>query len=737
MIHVDRSSVAVPQVLQSAETKKELKRALEFFSLPAQSRAQQQYRLSDRFYNDREVRASLNKLFQGKCAYCESPLLGSGEIEHFRPRSRAMGLDGVVATDHYWWLAYEWSNIYLVCELCNRMKATRFPIRGSSRASPGSTVEDLAKEKPLLLDPCFDRPEEHLVFSDNGQVASRTDQGMTTIEVLGLNREVLVKERQELYKSLRFIYAVTIKRLGKTRIAKNAEFRQQLTIGFDAERRYAAFHRQFIKQWLHAAGVTDWSDLLAQPAEELNLISPQIRERAVIRTAARGLRQSSYSVEKKTTRQKEVYYSGAKRIERIEITNFKAIQSLELRFSPPKSERESWLMVLGENGTGKSSILQAVGLALMGQQHSNDLGLDASRFVRAKARDGKGSVKVYLTNIPEPIVLKFNRRSKRFTVDPKDPKVLLLGYGATRLLPRHTREKGSIEKYIRVKNLFIPTAPLNDTEAWLSNRKKVPRNRFAEVAKALKDLLMLEDSARFSRARGVVKVNTIDGQVTLHDLSDGFQSVVAMCTDIMISLLERWEDMQVAEGIVLLDELEVHLHPSWKIEIVERLRRCFPRVTFLVTTHDPLCLRGLSDNEIIVLRRDEYKRVAVMTQIPSVGDLRADQILTNPLLFGLRSTIGKPPEAVSRYTELMKKEKKTAKEEMEIKQLRTQLEKLFSPAESRLEQQIHDAVQEALLQTSPPKAADDQPESLKQTIDQASPELRLFLKRQLNGLLRK
>src|SRR6185369_1971322 len=290
-----------------------------------------------------------------------------------------------VATDHYWWLVYRWSNIYLVCELCNRMKATRFPIRSARRAASGSSLRDLSRERPLLLDPCVDRPEEHLIFANTGLVYGRTQEGITTIEVLGLNREVLVKERHELSRQLWYSYAAPIKRLGKTGISKDREFQQQLTDGFDAERRYAALHRQFIKQWLNAAGVTDWSDFLAPPAEKLDLISPLLRKKDARKSAARSRQQSAYSVEKKTARNKEVYYSGAKRIERIEISNFKAIQSLEIRFSPPKSERESWLMVLGENGTGKSSILQAVGLALMGEQHSNELGLDASRYVRAKA----------------------------------------------------------------------------------------------------------------------------------------------------------------------------------------------------------------------------------------------------------------------------------------------------------------------------------------------------------------
>jgi hypothetical protein len=211
-----------------------------------------------------------------------------------------------------------------------------------------------------------------------------------------------------------------------------------------------------------------------------------------------------------------------------------------------------------------------------------------------------------------------------------------------------------------------------------------------------------------------------------------------MCADIMISLLERWNDMQVAEGIVLLDEIEGHLHPSWKIEIVDRLRRCFPRVTFLATTHDPLCLKGLNESEVVVLRRDDSYRVRSMSSVPEFDDLRADQILTDPQLFGLRSTIGKTPQAINRYSELMKKRRKSSEEKLEIQQLRGQLNKLFSGAETPLQYRIETAIQKVLTQ---PELRDGDETVNRPTESQAqledAEELRLMIRGQLNRLFRK
>lgn len=774
MIHIDRSGVPAPLILKSPMAKS----AWHFVRRLANKMRARGLAIEDfnpNVYEHSSIVIALYELFHGKCAFCESyvPMddprfkhLGASlpdelhflfanepfptgrlrlksrlyETHHFRPKMMAMDLQGNVSQDHYWWLAYEWSNLYLACAPCNSLKATRFPIQAASRAIPESPLKTLADERALLLDPCTDQPEEHLVFLTDGAVAGDTEQGITTIEVYGLNRAQLTGSRKGLYERLQTEYAAKIKRLGKEGIRKNNLLRQALDNNLSPAQPFTALRRQFIKQWLYEVGITDWTEFLASASTKRRLVSARQRKATSGKFAKRTKRHATYSVER--TEQTEVYYSGAKRIERIEIRNFKAIENLVLTFPSGQSEREPWLMIIGENGCGKSSILQGVGLALMGERHIRELGLDARRYVRAKAKDGKGFVRIHLTNIPEPIELSFSKKSRHFRVVPKEPKVLLLGYGATRLLPQHTAERTSRAKYIRIKNLFVPTAPLNDAEVWLSNPKRVPRSRFLNVEKALQDLLMLEKTARFSRNRGVVSVKTPDGPITLHDLSDGFQSVVAMCADIMISLLERWNDMQVAEGIVLLDEIEGHLHPSWKIEIVDRLRRCFPRVTFLATTHDPLCLKGLNESEVVVLRRDESNRVRTMSAVPEFDDLRADQILTNPQLFGLRSTIGKTPQAITRYSELMKKRRKSSEEKVELEQLRLQVNKLCSSGETVFERQIETAVQQVLTQPELPGAEKSlkrkhPANGRKQALDADAEELRLRIRSQLNRLFRK
>jgi len=110
-----------------------------------------------------------------------------------------------------------------------------------------------------------------------------------------------------------------------------------------------------------------------------------------------------------------------------------------------------------------------------------------------------------------------------------------------------------------------------------------------------------------------------------------------MTVDIIRELLEHWDNLEQAQAVVLIDELETHLHPRWKMQVMTSLRRVLPRVQFIVTTHDPLCLRGMDDGEVVVLQRDGRSCVRQIEDLPTVSGMSAEQLLTSDY-FGLAST---------------------------------------------------------------------------------------------------
>lgn len=174
------------------------------------------YKIDEKLY--KKMRAELFASYHNKCVYCEGDFRLSevGDVEHFRPKSGVRNLKNEVVyvsvagvkEKHlgYYWLAYEPTNLFPSCTLCNRMsrgggKGERFPVIDDSWATRPGDEKD---EKPLLLHPLDDDPAEHLVFDpETGLLGCRTPRGEACIEIFGLNtRQTLIKARRNAYRHL-------------------------------------------------------------------------------------------------------------------------------------------------------------------------------------------------------------------------------------------------------------------------------------------------------------------------------------------------------------------------------------------------------------------------------------------------------------------------------------------------------------------------------------------------------
>ena len=565
----------------------------------------------------------------------------------------AVNVDGTVSPDHYWWLAYEWENLLPCCPECGHLKGSRFPVVGK-RANAPSRGAALDEEGPLLLDPRRDDPQSEFVFLDDGGIVSKSERGRVTIEVLGLNRRQLLLDRAA---DLTHAYAEWMALADRGELTIPAV--SALT---DASRPFAAMRRQFVTTWLADRGVP-----FSLPNEEVAAVSSEEQATLKGRYDARKEIQESYSVVNPAAD----YFISTRLIERVVIENVRLITRLELMVPPATTLQAPWLMLLGENGTGKSSVLQAVALALVGDGYRDRLRVNPADYLRHGTRSG--FIEVYLTSSPEPIRLKITKDA--FKSNTPEPKVLLLGYGATRLLPRAGMQVRELSSEVaRVENLFDPFCPLGNADEWLL---ELPQPAFESAARALKGILDLEPEADLRRNRRLrrIEVDAYGHRVPLGHLSDGYQSVLGLAVDVMSVMFHNWQSMEVAEGIVAIDELGAHLHPRWRMQIVNSLRQVFPRVQFLASTHDPLCLRGLLDGEVTVLRRMPEGGVFTVTDLPPINGLRVDQILTSEV-FGLNSTIDPALDALfARYYELKGKWTRTRPEEQELTNLHGRLDR--------------------------------------------------------------
>jgi uncharacterized protein (TIGR02646 family) len=668
-----------------------------------------------------QVKDDLLQMCNGKCAYCESSIgvVSGGDVENFRPKAGARGLDGDYAPHHYWWLAYEWSNLLIACQICNqKYKRDLFPVEDAARRAPiGATGDELLKENAMLIDPSSEDPDLHLSFTGDGLAVEKTKKGKCTIEVLGLNRKELVLRRKEAADNFRIrLKLINIKDLKEAR--NTIEYIANLHSDHPTQE-YAATLKAVFADWLKQ-NTSLWRKATSQFS---GLVKDFVSKATGIAKKRSSAPMISASEQQEVTDRLAVIRRFS--IKSVEIENFKSIEKLSLQILPTGSteSRESWLLLLGDNGIGKSSILQAISLALAGRQQLDLLNLDASDFLKYGTQSG--FVKIQSYEHDQPVELHFD--AKGFRTGLTEPPTFLLAYGSTRLLP-----KGAIQpnpdpqEYSNVTNLFDYSVALCDPHEWL---RHTDEKEFQErVAPVFFDVLALRGDDRLYLENGRINIRQFGSTNPLEDNSDGYKTVVALVADIMKTLSSGQGGYHNSQGIVLIDEIGNHLHPRWRMKIVSALRRAFPHLQFIVTTHEPLCLRGLAHGEVAVLVRDHEKRIRVLDKdlLPDHSMMRIEQLLTSDL-FGLINIMDEEAEKTyEQYYQLLskKEENKTEEDKRKIAEMSTMIAEKEVLGTTPDEQVMYKVINETFAKKLREEGFKTKEELKKETVD----EVKSFIK---------
>ena len=371
-------------------------------------------------------------------------------------------------------------------------------------------------------------------------------------------------------------------------------------------------------------------------------------------------------------------------IEYIHIINFKSISDLRIDFKEDELNKKSWLFLLGENGVGKSSILQAIALGLKLDKNVND-----EKRVKSliKKRKQTAEITIKERNSDNTIYTKLVRKDASIK-QTGNFNSYLIGYGSLRLSIDEF-ESNSLRDTSKVsyENLFSPIKALNDVQKWLRSIHKNDVDFFDRIAISIKQLLPHDKSDTKLSIKGN-KILLDSSETEFEELSDGYKSTITLALDIMMKLSDAQSDMDKMSGIVLIDELGNQLHPRWQMRIVKQLRKVFPNINFIISTHHPLCLRGAENGEILLLKNIKGE-VVKTTELPDPATLRVDQLLASEF-FGLSSLVDPEIEAkFNRYYELLaKNENVTPEERREINTLKDEL---------RNKQQLGSSLREELL----------------------------------------
>jgi energy-coupling factor transporter ATP-binding protein EcfA2 len=199
----------------------------------------------------------------------------------------------------------------------------------------------------------------------------------------------------------------------------------------------------------------------------------------------------------------------------------------------------------------------------------------------------------------------------------------------------------------------------------------------------------------FSTPSGV-RFKTFSGLVALSALSLGYQTTLAWTTDLAWRLFRNYPDSRdpLAEpAIVLIDEIDLHLHPLWQRTIMDHLSQVFPSTQFIATAHSPLMVQSAPNANLAVLHKTRNE-VVIENDPEVVGSWRVDQILNSELFEVPISRDAKTEALFAERTKLLDRIQRGPSEELRLKQLERQLAELPTASEDE-DQKAMDLIRKA------------------------------------------
>jgi len=399
---------------------------------------------------------------------------------------------------------------------------------------------------------------------------------------------------------------------------------------------------------------------------------------------------------------------------RVEITNLMSFENITLSFENGQSPC-SWNVILGDNSTGKSSILRCIAIGLCDQSTAATLIKSwGAELLRDKSKPGKIIITLGrggagpLFTITSKITPKYSMEIvEPKKIDPKDyepifwDEIFICGYGIQ-------RSGGGAENYHKYSplesllTLFDYYTPLQNIELILRRHIQVEPERENIILNFIKEILMLDQDQSIILTEKGLKFLFNGSEVFLDYIGDGYSGTATWLIDFLgwqlyadrMSKKQKLEDLV---GIILIDELELALHPKLQRNIIKNLKEHFPKVQFIVTTHSPIIAAGAADfkdAKLFPLRLDKDKTLLI-EDIPSLKGLTMDQVLSS-IAFGMYITMSPGSvRDIDRFADLMSKDRNN-EEETEFENLRNMLINRLPIGMTEAERQIERATLSAL-----------------------------------------
>ncbi len=364
-----------------------------------------------------------------------------------------------------------------------------------------------------------------------------------------------------------------------------------------------------------------------------------------------------------------------------------------LDFSNGHGKPARWTIILGDNGVGKTTLLKCLAALEPIQTINETFGFS---FNRSNDKDFKILSTLYrgsLTSQKYPnINHSFFTKAKPLQIDLTS-HFFIYAYGASRRMGT-----GALEKSYNsdsAANLFSEEISLINAVEWLlqaifasqnseGESKSYFENRYEKVKKLLIDLLpdvvnIRTKSITKAQSKPAIEFETFYGWVSLRDLSLGYQTLIAWMVDLAHRLFEHYPDSDnplEQPAIVLVDEIDLHLHPKWQRTVINHLTGIFKKTQFVVTAHSPLIVQSAPTDANIVLLKRQGNQIIIHNNEEMIKGWRIDQVLTSDL-FDLPSA--RPFEYdkyLKKQEQILSKPQRTEADEQELEEIGKKLDEL-------------------------------------------------------------
>lgn len=380
-------------------------------------------------------------------------------------------------------------------------------------------------------------------------------------------------------------------------------------------------------------------------------------------------------------------------VSRVVLQGIKGFTECELDFEGDNGH-PGWAVITGDNSAGKTALLRSIALAILGPDQLRTLAPDLSGWVTHGRSTGTISVEIQpnheadrtfrggypvqgtfwaeLEIIEEAGAWRaqptdvFRNKKKSAVNGPWQESTggwFTLGYGPFRRLTGSSPDAQRLMvlpgRIPRFATLFKEDATLAEGEEWLKQLQYRSLESRHEDKKTLATFLefagdaFLRQSVRIDRvdSYGVWLRDPVGRAIPLSDMSEGYRSALAMLIDIFRHMASAYGTDGLVEetsgrkrvtrpGVVLIDEIDAHLHPEWQRDIGFWLKEHFPSVQFIVTTHSPIVCQAADGGRIyhipadrenlgpFRLSQEDFRRIIAG---------KPDEILVSPA-FGLDHT---------------------------------------------------------------------------------------------------